>query len=143
LLVTAPLFSAEALAPLREANRASLTSRLRAESLTRAASQGGGANTGARAWTIVADDVPCRISPAQLPAAATVADQATNLSRWVVATDVETPIFEPGMRLTVTGEELLTHEPFSRVVIIDGGYTPRTFSAMRLYQCVDAGPGQR
>lgn len=139
------MFTAESLAALRAANVASLRSRARAERLTRGASQGGGANTGARAWELVAglEDIPCRVAPSQLPASDTTADQPTNLGRWTVATDVEAPIFDAGMRLTITGEDMHTGEPWSRVVIVEGARAPRTFSALRNYECADAGPGQR
>ena len=143
--MTAPIFDRETLAALRAENLASLNNRARAERQVRAASQGGGANTGALTWQPVdgLEDIACRMAPSQLPASGTTADQPTNLGRWAIATDVEAPIFEPGWRLTITGEELLTGEQWTRVVVVEGARAPRTFSAMRNYECVDVGPGQR
>lgn len=142
--MTAPLFTAEGLAALRASNLASLTSRVRVDRFVRGPSQGGGANTGVSSWQPVdgLEDIPCRIAPAQMPAATTTADQPTNLARWNIATDVEAPIFDPGVRLTITGVELVTGEPWERVVVVVGARAPRTFSVMRNYDCVDAGPGQ-
>lgn len=142
--MTLPFLSADTLAPLRDANRALLVSRATVERASRDTSPGGGANTGARSWAVIDEgaDVPCRISPLVPGSPASVADQTTTLSRWIVGMDTDGPAIVVGDRITVTGVNVVTLETWSRVVVVINARGPRTHSAMAVYECEDAGPGR-
>lgn len=68
------------------------------------------------------------------------ADQTVFIARWVVVFDLEGPPVAEGNRLTVTGVDV-AGIPWTRVVLVVGSRSPRTFSGMRTYVCQDVGPG--
>jgi hypothetical protein len=136
-----PMFSPEVLAELRDINRASLVSTATVKRLTIAGGGAGGANTGARSWTDVAEGVPCRLSPIVPATPSSVADQTAYLGRWLVVVDLEAPAIRAGDRLEVSGVDEAV-QPWTRTVLVLGDRSPRTFSAMRPYVCEDVPPGR-
>jgi hypothetical protein len=140
--VTAPIFSADALAALRQQNVGSLTSLARIDGPVVSGSGGGGANAGGRAWHTVDGGaaVPCRMAPLVPAIESTQADENVNIARWVVVFDLTGPAVAEGQRLTITGVDVAGNA-WSRVVLVVGSRSPRTFSAMRTFICQDVGPG--
>lgn len=144
--MTGPILDRVALAELRDLNRGSLVSRAKLERLTDAAGPGpgGGANTRAKTWATVAggDALPCRLAPASAGNPSSVADQTVDLARARLVLDVEGPAVLEGDRLTVTGVDAAGNA-WTRVVAVLGAESPRSFSAMRVFVCENAPPGQR
>lgn len=138
---TVPFFNTAAVAALRQRNLDALDSVALIEAPARAASAGGGANTGALGWSPVAlgDAVPCRLAPIAAPGVVIQAAQLTNPARVVVVFDLEGPAVLPGYRLTVTGVDG-AGASWSRAVTVIGPKSPRTSSAMRAFVCADVGP---
>lgn len=139
-----PLFSTTAIAQLRGINRAALTSTATIARPTRAASPGGGANTGARTWVTIDDgeDVPCRLAILSQQGAVIVqqAGQPTSPDRMAAVFDLEGPEIKQGDRITVTGTDAAGGN-WTRAVLVLTARNPRTYSAMRVFVCQDVPPG--
>jgi hypothetical protein len=139
-----PYLSDDALAAARAVLRPTLTSFATIERPTTGSTAGGGANTGAPAWTGVPNgtNVECAISPLVGGQVPTEASQSVALNRWRVRFDYCAPAVGPGYRLTISGVDA-AGGAWTRVVVVLGEHTPRTVSAARVYVCEDAGPGRR
>lgn len=135
-----PPFNATAIASLRQLNRSALTSRALIERPGRAASPGGGANTGKRTWDDVAADVPCRLSTMEGVPVTLQAGQLTTPERLLAVFDLEGAEIQPGDRLTITGTDAAGGD-WSRAVLVLSPRNPRTYSAMRVFVCQDVPPG--
>lgn len=141
------IFSADSLRALRDLNVSTLTSVARIDAPT-TSSGAGGANVGGRAWKTVVDPnshapalaVPCRMAPLVPSTDSGQADQTVFIARWVVVFDLDGPPVIEGNRLTVTGVDV-AGIPWTRIVLVIGSRSPRTFSSMRTYVCQDVGPG--
>lgn len=134
------LFSESAIASLRALNVAALESRAQIGRPGRAASPGGGANTGKPTWDDVADDVPCRLSTMEGVAITSRAGQLTTADRLLAVFDLGDPVVKQGDRLTITGTDAAGND-WTRVVVVLSARNPRTFSAMRVFVCEESGPG--
>lgn len=141
--MTAPIFSADTLRALRDINVGSLTSRARIDEQAYAGGSGG-ANVGGRTWHTIddGDAVPCRMAPFVPAIDSAQADATANIARWVVVFDLNGPEVIEGYRLTITGADVAGNA-WTRMVVVIGARSPRTFSAMRTFICHDVGAGMQ
>lgn len=117
-----------------------LTSSATIERPTNATSPGGGANTGKRGWTSIAEGEPCRLTTETGTTVTVQAGQLATPERLLVVFDLEGEAIRQGDRLTITGTDAAGGD-WTRVVLVLSLRNPRTNSAMRTFVCVDAGPG--